>query len=211
MAIAFRELPWYLQALVYLVVLAALVAAGEYAPFSPVRELRLEKEEISGSVEALGTEVNQLRDYRRRYAQFRTEMEALEKQLETLRAIVPEEKEVDEFIRILQGAAAASNVAIRRLTAQPLTTRDYYHEVPFEVEFDGPYYAVLEFFARLGRISRIINVSDLDFKGLAEARGRKYPVRPGTSVTGTLVATTFFTKGAEGPPAKAPGKQPAKR
>lgn len=216
MAIAFRELPWYAQALVYLGLLVLIVVVGEFAPYiSPVKDLRVELEQTQAQVKAMQIEVLELQDYQRRHAQFRTEMEALQKQLDTLRAIVPEEKEVDEFIRILQGAAAASNVSIRRLTARPLATQDYYHEVPFEVEFDGPYFAVLDFFTRLGRVSRIINVGDLDFKGLAAAKTKKYPVRPGTTVSGTLTATTFFTKGAEGPAAKAPGKQagkqPAKR
>jgi len=43
-----------------------------------------------------------------------------------LKAIVPEEKEVDEFIRLVQGAAAASNVTIRRFTAQAVVPREYH-------------------------------------------------------------------------------------
>jgi type IV pilus assembly protein PilO len=214
MAMSFKELPWYLQAMVYLLVLALIVAAGEFAPLSlnPIYQVRVDLESAQNEKNELETQVTHLRDYERRHAQFRTEMEALEKQLATLRAIVPEEKEVDEFIRILQAAAASSNVSIRRLTAKPLAPKDYYNEVPFEVEMDGPYFAVLDFFTRLGRIPRIINVGDLELKGVAEARSKKYPLRPGTTVTGTLTATTFFTQGAEGPaPGKQPGKQAAKQ
>ncbi len=214
MAFSFRELPWYLQALVYLLLLVVIIATGEYAPYSPVRDKRQELERTQAEVAALTQEVALLQDVQRRHSQFRTETEALQRQLDTLRAIVPEEKEVDEFIRILQSAAAASNVSIRRITAKPVTPRDYYNELPFELEIDGPYFAVMEFFARLGRISRIINVGDLDFEGLATARTKKFPVRPGTTVTGVVTATTFFTKGAEAaaaaPPAAAqPGRRPA--
>lgn len=213
MAISFRELPWYLQALIYLLLLVVIVATGEYAPYSPVREKRQELEQTQAQVAALTQEVAMLQDVQRRHSQFRTETEALQRQLDTLRAIVPEEKEVDEFIRILQGAAAASNVSIRRITAKPITPKDYYNEMPFELEIDGPYFAVMEFFTRLGSISRIVNVGDLDFEGLATARTKRYPVRPGTTVTGVVTATTFFTKGAESaeaaqPAAGQPGKRP---
>jgi type IV pilus assembly protein PilO len=212
MAISFKELPWYLQALVYVLILVVIVLLGEFVPGSPVRQKRLDLEAAREEKNELEAQVTRMRDYERRHAQFRTEMEALEKQLATLRAIVPEEKEVDEFIRILQAAAATSNVSIRRLTAKPMAPKDYYNEVPFEVELDGPYFAVLDFFTRLGRIPRIINVGDLDLKGVAEARTKKYPLQPGTTVTGTLTATTFFTKGAAGPaPAQPAGKQPGKR
>ncbi|MCL6482004.1 MAG: type 4a pilus biogenesis protein PilO [Firmicutes bacterium] len=214
MAFSFRELPWYLQALVYLLLLVVLVAVGEYAPYSPVQSKRQELERTQTEVSTLTQEVALLQDVQRRHSQFRTETEALQRQLDTLRAIVPEEKEVDEFIRILQSAAAASNVSIRRITAKPVTPRDYYNEMPFELEIDGPYFAVLDFFTRLGRISRIVNVGDLSFQGLETARTKRYPVRPGTTVTGIVTATTFFTQGAEAaaatpPAATQPGKRPA--
>ncbi len=49
---------------------------------------------------------------------------AFQKQLDTLKTIVPEEKEIDEFIRQVQGAATASNVQLRRLTSQPSSRRN---------------------------------------------------------------------------------------
>src|SRR5437879_8959834 len=90
-------------------------------------------------------------------------MEALQKPVGHLKAMRPEDKERDEFIRLLQGAASASNVQVRRLTAMPLSPRDYHFEMPFEVQVDGPYYSILEFFTRLSRLSRIINVGDVTF------------------------------------------------
>jgi Tfp pilus assembly protein PilO len=130
--------------------------------------------------------------------------------LETLKTIVPEEKETDEFIRLLQGAASASNVQIRRLTAQAIVPKEYHYEMPFEVQADGPYFNVLDFFGRLGRLSRIINVGDLAFDDPEKAKGTKYPTRPGTTVSGIFTATTFFTKPADTTvPAAATGTKPA--
>jgi Tfp pilus assembly protein PilO len=134
-------------------------------------------------------------------------MEALSKQLDTLKTIVPEEKEVDEFIRQLQGAASASNVQLRRLTAQAIVPREYHYEMPFEVQADGPYFNLLDFFGRLGRLSRIINVGDLTFDDPDKSKTAKYPLRPGTTVTGIFTATTFFTKPADA--GVAPGAKPA--
>lgn len=119
-------------------------------------------------------------------------MSALNNQLDTLKTIVPEEKATDEFIRLLQGAAAAAGVQVRRLTAQAVVSRQYHFEMPFEIQVDGPYYEIVDFFSRLSRLSRIINVGNLKFGGLGEGKAG-YPVRPGTSVTGTCIVTTFFT------------------
>src|SRR6202048_802864 len=136
-------------------------------------------------------------------------MDALSKQLETLNIIVPEEKEVDEFIRLVQGAAAASNVQIRRLTAQPVVAREYHYDMPFEVQADGPYFNILDFFGRLSRLSRIINVGDLNFVDPAKGQGAKYPVRPGTTVSGVFTATTFFTKPSDAATASTCSAKPA--
>jgi Tfp pilus assembly protein PilO len=73
-------------------------------------------------------------------------------------------------------------------------TKEYHYEMPFELQADGPYFNILDFFGRLSRLSRIINVGDLNFADPAKAQGARYPLRPGTTVSGIFTATTFFTK-----------------
>jgi Tfp pilus assembly protein PilO len=170
---------------------------GVYLPFSPIAQERDEVDKAVRQRSSLNQEVTQLQVYRQRYGELKSQMDALSKQLETLKTIVPEEKEQDEFIRLVQGAAAASNVSIRRLTAKPVVAREYHYDMPFEVAADGPYFNLLDFFMRLSRLSRIINVGDIDFEDAGNAKGVKYPLRPGTSVTGVFTATTFFTKPAD--------------
>lgn len=211
MAISFREFPWFIQALLFVALAVLLIGVGEFLPYSPVQQVRSNLERLNTDYTKLNQEVTQLQVFDRRYSEFRQEMDALQKQLDTLKTIVPEEKELDEFIRMLQGAAAASNVQIRRLTAQSVNTRDYHYEMPFDVQVDGPYFAILDFFSRLSRLSRIINVGDLAFSGIGEARTAKFPLRPGTTVTGAFTVTTFFTKSGEQPPGQAAAKQPGKR
>ena len=203
MAISFREYPWYLQALVFFALALVIIGAGEYLPISPVATMRTAVAENHTKDSELNREVDQLQVYERRNAEFKLEMASLEKQLETLKTIVPEEKEVDEFIRQVQGAAASSNVQLRKLTSQPIVPKEYHYEMPFEVQADGPYFNMLDFFSRLSRLSRIINVGDLQFDdpGLSGSKSAKYPIRPGTTVTGVFTVTTFFTKPADLTPA----------
>lgn len=207
MAISFREFPWYIQALLFVALAVLIIGAGEFVPFSPVQTARADLEKLNGDYTRLKQEVDVLQVYQRRYGEFKADMESLQKQLETLKTIVPEEKDLDEFIRMLQGAAAESGVQIRRLTAQPVQAREYHFEMPFELSVDGPYYSILDFFSRLSRLPRIINVGDLSFTGLGDNQPPRFAaVRPGTSVTGTFTAITFFTKPGDQTPAKQPGK-----
>jgi type IV pilus assembly protein PilO len=211
MAISFREYPWYLQAMVFVALALVIIGAGEYVPMSPVASMRNTLQEHHTKDSDLNRQVAELQVFERRNAEFKVEMAALEKQLDTLRMIVPEEKELDEFMRLVQGAAAASGVQIRRLTANAVVPKEYHYELPFEIEVDGPYFNIEDFFSRLSRLSRIINVGDLTFSGLGDSHNTKFPIRPGTTVTGKCLVITFFSKPGDSTPAPAGKNQPARR
>jgi type IV pilus assembly protein PilO len=194
MAISFREMPWYVQVLVFVTLAAIIVGLGEYVPFSPVKAERSDLADLSTQEQTLSGQVNSLEVYQRRISEFRNETQALQQQLDTLQVIVPQDKNVDDFIRMVQSAAQASGIEVRRMTAGAVVSKDYHFEMPFEVEMDGPYYGILDFFARLSRLSRIINVGDLTIGGLSAGAKTKVPQRPGTSVNGKLTLTTYFSQ-----------------
>jgi type IV pilus assembly protein PilO len=197
MANPLRDMSVIMQCLLAVAITVVLVLVGIYLPFSPIAQERDEVDKAVRQRSLLNQEVTQLQVYQQRYGELKSQMDALSKQLDTLKTIVPEDKEQDEFIRLVQGAASASNVQIRRLTAKPVVAREYHYDMPFEVQADGPYFNLLDFFGRLGRLSRIINVGDIDFEDASGQKAAKYPLRPGTSVAGIFTATTFFTKPAD--------------
>jgi len=195
MANPLRDMSVIMQGLVAAAIAVVLVLLGIYVPISPVAQ---EKDSVDKAVHQrseLTQEVQQLQVYQRRFGELKQQMDALNKQLETLKTIVPEEKETDEFIRLLQGAAASSNVQLRVLKAKAVVPKDNnYFEMPFEVQADGPYFNVLDFFGKLSRLSRIINVGDLEFADPDKAKGGHYVLRPGSTVSGVFTATTYFAK-----------------
>ena len=198
MANPLRDMSVIMQGLVAAAIAVVLVLLGIYLPFSPVAQ---EKDQVEKAVQqrtALTQEVQQLQVYKQRYGELKQQMDAYSKQLETLKTIVPEDKETDEFIRLLQGAATQSNVQLRQLKAKAVVPKDNnYYEMPFDVQADGPYFNVLDFFGRLSRLSRIINVGDLDFSDPEKSKGGHYSLRPGSTVSGVFTVTTYFTKPAE--------------
>jgi type IV pilus assembly protein PilO len=88
-------------------------------------------------------------------------------------------------------------VEVRRYTSRPYVTKDFYTEVPFEVEFDGPYYSMLGFFDRLGKSERIVNVSNLLVASTSKPSDAKakhtYQYAASESVVATCVTTTYFS------------------
>ena len=195
----FQDWPWPLQAVVYVLLAFVIVAAGFYVPGSPIAGVRNDLQAAQGQLKPLEQDVARLRLYKQRRAELQSDMDALRKQLATLQTIVPEDKQADQFILMVQRAAVSSGVSIRKLAAEPIAAKQYYSEMPFGIQADGPYFGVLDFFSQLGRLSRIINVGDLSLSGI-KGTGRGGPgfrMTPGTSVTGTFTITTFFTTEAE--------------
>ncbi|HTU32487.1 MAG TPA: type 4a pilus biogenesis protein PilO [Candidatus Acidoferrum sp.] len=192
---SFQDWPWPLQALLYVALAFVIVAAGFYVPGSPIAGVRNDLQTAQSQLKPLEQEVASLRLYKQRKAELESDMDALQKQLATLQTIVPEDKDADQFILMIQRAAASSGVLIRAMAAKPITPKQYYSEMPFDVEADGPYYGVLDFFSQLGRLSRIINVGDLKLSGLKNEANGKFRLTPGSTVTGEFMITTFFTQG----------------
>ncbi|MHB8412902.1 MAG: type IV pilus inner membrane component PilO [Candidatus Acidiferrales bacterium] len=198
MATSFREMSWPVQALAFLFLAVILVLAGLYIPMSPVATERVAVDNANAQLKPLEAEVQTLRVYQQRRVELQGEMQALQKQLATLQTIVPENKEVDQFIVMLQGAASGAGVMIRKIDTEPVVAKEYHYEMPFKITADGPYYSVLDFFARLGRLSRIINVGDLKLTQLkADSAGGQFRMLPGSTVGGEFTITTFFSKPAD--------------
>ena len=157
-------------------------------------------------------ENNELESYRPKLKDMDQQVANLKQQLEIERRIVPDEKAVDSFIETMDGEAQKAGVELRRYTAKPITAKEYYSEIPFDMELDGPYYSMLNFFDRVGKLERIVNISGLlvgTTKKPTEAKVKhSYQYGPNESVVATFTATTFYSHDLT-PAAAAPGAKPA--
>ena len=75
--------------------------------------------------------------------------------------------------------------------------REYHYEMPFEIEVDGPYFNIVDFFSRLSRLSRIINVGDLTFNGLGDGKTKLSGAPQHHGHRQLHRDTTFFTMPSE--------------
>ncbi len=157
-------------------------------------------------------ENNELEGYRPKLKDMERQLANLKQQLEIEARIVPDEKQVDSFIETMDGEAAKAGVELRRYSAKPVAAKEYYSELPFDMELDGPYYSMLNFFDRVGKLERIVNVSGLlvsNTKDPSKAKTKHtYQYAPNESVVATFTATTFFSHDLE-PAGAAPGSKPA--
>src|SRR5262249_8461608 len=189
----FREMPVVVQILLA-VIIAALVGGGVwYVWVKPVND---ENDQKQIALEQKKADNENLRRYERDLPGLEREIASLQQQLEIQRTIVPDEKEAPGFMHLMQDTAASAGIEIRRYTALPVITREFYTEVPYQIDVDGSYYAVVNFFERVAKLQRIINIGSLQMatpKRSSDAKVKTaYTYTPNETVVANCMATTFF-------------------
>jgi type IV pilus assembly protein PilO len=152
-------------------------------------------------------EIEQLKPYETKLPDLLAQIESLKQQMEIQKKIVPDEKEADKFIHLMQDTAASAGVEVRRYTSKAPSTKEFYTEVPFDMEVDGPYYSMLNFFERTAKLERIVNVNGLGLGAIRTGKpgtgGGKYDYAPNESVVATCTASTFYSHDTAPTPAPA--------
>jgi type IV pilus assembly protein PilO len=175
------------------ILLAALICGGFYwFYYSDALDQQKRKEaqlaELQKQIRALEATANRLPEFQR-------EVQALEARLETLKRILPPEKEMPDLMRRVQYLAAQSSLAIRKFTPAPTAQRDFYTEVPVNVDVEGTYHNLGAFFDRISRMSRLVNIGDVKIN----AQGTQ-------TISNTIaVSATATTYVYQDPPPTAPG------
>jgi len=192
---------------------ALVITAALY--FTVFKSQREDNAAAQAKVNDLLRKNAELEAYQPRLADLDRQIASLQQQLEMERRIVPDEKEIDNFMRMVNGEARKAGVEMRRYTSRPYNTKEFYTEVPFEVELDGSYYSMLGFFDRLTKVERIVNVTGLSVASVrkpSDAHAKhNYQYAPGESVVATCLTTTYFSHDLDPAAPAAKGATPAKK
>lgn len=195
------------KAVILLAIAGILVATAWYA-WPGVGAMKEANAQVAVTLEKKKAENADLQQFESKLNDLDRQIVMLKQQMELQKRIVPEEKDADKFIVLLQETATSAGINLRKLEAKPVATKEFYSEVPFGIEIDGPYYGVLNFFERLAGQTRIVNVDGLAMKSLGKST--KFTYAPNDTVEVTAIAKTFFSRdvqpGAPGAPAPAAKK-----
>jgi type IV pilus assembly protein PilO len=197
MELSLGKLPWYAQVAAFVVLSAAGAGAFWYFYAKPAQE---SLDARAAQLATMRAEIAKGQATARRLPEFRQQVADLEGQLERLRAVLPEEKDVADLLRRIQGMATQSNLMIRGFTPKAVATKQLHAEWPIALELEGSYHDLGAFLERVSKFPRIINVNGIAIKG------KDQPTAGGT-ITAECTATTFVLiepKPAATPAATAP-------
>ncbi|HEY6506465.1 MAG TPA: type 4a pilus biogenesis protein PilO [Vicinamibacterales bacterium] len=176
-----NSLPWRLQLGASAVLSVACVAAFWYFYAVPAQADIDSRKKALKKVQA---EIAVGLKTAKRLPEFREDVADLEGQLEGLRTQLPEEQDVADLLRRVQGMATESKLTIRGFTPQAVTRKDLHAEWPIGIQVEGTYHDLGAFLERVSRFPRIINVGNIK----VESRENQ---TAGATVSATCTATAF--------------------
>jgi type IV pilus assembly protein PilO len=181
-------------------VIAALLCGGfYYFWYSDALETQKKQEaklaELQKQIRALEATANKLPEFQR-------EVQALEARLETLKRILPPEKEMPDLMRRIQYLAAQSSLTITKFNPAAVAQKDFFQEVPVNLDLQGTYHNLGAFLDRVSRMSRLVNVGNVKIKAQTKQT-------ISNTIGATAVATTYVYKDAPPVAATQKGKRPA--
>lgn len=175
------KLPWYGQVAVFVVLGLVLIGGFYWFYVVPTEAEMLTREQ---KLAALRVDIAKGSATANQLNQFRQQVAELEGRLESLKAVLPEQKDVADLLRRIQTLATQSNLAIRGFKPAPSVTKQLHAEWPIALQLDGTYHNLAMFFDRVSKFSRIINVSNIAIRG-------KDKPEPNSTISVDCVATTF--------------------
>jgi type IV pilus assembly protein PilO len=191
------RLPWYGQLGAFVVLALAGAGAFWYFYARPAQE----------SLASRRTQLAQLHDEidrslatARRLPEFRRDLAGEQAQLDRLRVVLPEERDVAELLRRVQAMATESNLTILGFKPQSINTLETHAEWPIGLQLEGTYHNLGTFLERVSQFPRIINVTSLSIKA------KENNATAAATVTADCTATTFVLIEQQAQPAPEEGR-----
>jgi Tfp pilus assembly protein PilO len=189
-------------------------------------DLSAERQTLVAQRKKLTDEERKLSDRKKEYASLLQKKLEVEEELKKNAVKLPSSSELPAFFVHLQTQANAANIRTTDWQRKSEMPVESYIKVPVEVEVEGDYYQLLQYFKLLSETARIITVENLTIKRPDGKKGGNVD----SLLSARFVASTFRQadlppkqieekgkKGAAPPPGKAvpapapaPGGQPAK-
>lgn len=186
MNLSLSKLPWQAQIGAFVVVCIGAVFGFWYFYVSEVQaDLAIRQTRLT----ALRADIDKGMATARQLPQFEDQVTKLEHRLESLRQVLPEEKDVADILRRIQGLAAKSNLTIQRFQPGKVVQQKLYAEIPYKLQAEGTYHNLGYFFDQVSRFPRIINIGEISLRA-------KNPPEPSATITADLTATTFVLQEA---------------
>lgn len=193
-----KNLPWYGQFLIFLVIGAILFGIFYFVQYSPTQDTLAG---IKTETEAVDVEIRKAEQNQSRLEKIKDELGRNKDLLEQLKTVLPERMEISQILRKIQSLASNARLRILGFTPGAEARRDIYFESPIQISVEGNYHNLAIFFDQVSRMKKIFNVDKLTITPLANMTNEY-------TIGANFSAITYIYREAQVPVAAKAAKKP---
>lgn len=146
----------------------------------------------------LNQEQEKLEQLKANQNEIKAKLAKLDRQLIIAKEKLPDNAEVPSLLQRIHNQAKTAGLEINKFKREPDRSKDYYMEIPVSMELVGTYDELANFFYYVGRMTRIVNVSEIGLNRTGS------DLQPDGNLKVTALAVTFMYN-RTAPAAAAPG------
>ncbi len=165
----FIKLPSSQKMAIVVVLYGVLVGAFWYFLYTPKAD---ELDQLVAASRKLQDERNKTQDIADNLERFKQEVEALNEDLNRALKELPNSREITQLLKRV--STIGKKIGLEFLLFQPLpeVQEGFYAQVPVKIEISGSYHEIAMFFDRIGKLSRIVNINNIQMSKPTERGGK---------------------------------------
>ena len=143
------------------VTILIIAAIGYFAIYS---NLSTEIKKNEDAIFTLDKEIKKAVLREKDLAKFEAEQAKAEEDFKLALKLLPNESEIPNLLRNITALGIESGLEFVLFSPKNEVPKDFYYEIPVSIEVIGKYHDVASFFDKVGRMDRIVNISQVSMK-----------------------------------------------
>lgn len=197
-----NNIPWYARLGIFVA-----LGLGVYAGFwyFVTRGTRAQTKDLTEKIEVLKKQNVEAQIASQRLNEFRTQYKNKQQEMDELRALLPEQRELTNVLQGIQDRAKASSLQVRKFTPKDEVQQDFYSGKKIDVAVQSSFSGLRQFFDQMAKYQRIVSITNFEIKQMDKQMANK-TVEARFDLTAYYVSSEKLQKQAPPPPPQ--GTQP---
>jgi Tfp pilus assembly protein PilO len=165
-----NALPWYGRLGVFIAIAAVVYGGFWYFVTSSTRK---DTKALVAQIEVLERANAQAQIAAQRLNDFKASYKNKQEQLEELRALLPEQRELTKVLEGVQDHARETRLSLRKFIPKEDAQQDFYSAKKIDVSVQSSFAGLRAFFDQMAHYQRIVSITNFEIKQLDKQMDRK--------------------------------------
>jgi Tfp pilus assembly protein PilO len=165
-----NNLPWYLRLGLFTVIALVVYGGFWYFVTSGTRKETKGLQEQIGVLQKANAEAQIASQ---RLNEFRTAYKNKQEELEELRALLPEQRELTKVLEGIQDRARQTGLSLRKFTPKDDVQQDFYSGKRIDVSVQSTFAGLRAFFDQMAHYQRIVSITNFELKQMDKQASSK--------------------------------------